>query len=247
VDDSLRHAISKLAHVHFPATTESAKRIERLGEERWRIHRVGSPGVDAIAAAAASPAAVRRRVPAAKARAFALLVFHPTVADPKVERARSKMLLEAVRASGIDHTVIVYPNNDPGSAGIIRCWEADTEAARDTVLRDAPRGLFLGLMRDAAVIVGNSSSGIIEAASFGTPVIDVGPRQSGRERSENVTNVPFAVAALRRELRRVWNDGRPVRCGRKNVYGGDGAGRRMADELAKLVIDDRLRRKLIAY
>jgi len=247
VDDSLRHAITKLSHVHFPATLESAKRIERLGEERRRIHRVGSPGVDGIAAAAAPAAAVRQRLPLVEPRRFALVVLHPTDADPDVEAGRAKMILRAVRGSGVDRAVIVYPNNDPGSAGIIRCWEAEADAARESVLRDVPRGLFLALLRDAAMLVGNSSSGIIEAASFGTAVIDVGPRQLGRERSENVTNVPFAPAALSRALRRVWNDGRPVRYPRKNVYGGDGAGRRMADALAKLVIDDDWRRKLITY
>jgi UDP-N-acetylglucosamine 2-epimerase len=102
-------------------------------------------------------------------------------------------------------------------------------------------------MRDAAVMVGNSSSGVIEAASFGTPVVDVGPRQAGRERSGNVIHVPFDEAQIRSVLSGVWNDGRPRRSRAANVYGGDGAGRRIAAALARLTVNDRLLRKLVAY
>jgi len=95
--------------------------------------------------------------------------------------------------------------------------------------------------------VGNSSSGIIEAASFGTPVVDVGPRQLGRERSGNVTNVPFDRAAIRAALSAVWNDGNPRRSTARNIYGGAGAGRRIAEALARLDVNARLLRKLVAY
>jgi len=97
------------------------------------------------------------------------------------------------------------------------------------------------------VLVGNSSSGIIEAASFGTPGINVGSRQQGRERSGNVTDVPYGQAAIRRAVARVWNGGRPRRWRGRNAYGGDGAGRRIADILGRLDLNDRLRRKLIRY
>jgi UDP-N-acetylglucosamine 2-epimerase len=102
-------------------------------------------------------------------------------------------------------------------------------------------------MRDAAVLVGNSSSGIIEAASFGTPVVDIGPRQTGRERSANVTHVPAQAKAIRAALGSIWRNGRPRRLPVKNVYGGGGAGKRIAAELARLSVDRRLLRKLIAY
>ena len=92
-----------------------------------------------------------------------------------------------------------------------------------------------------------SGSKIIEAASFGTPVLDVGPRQLGRERSQNVTNVPYSEPAIRRALEKIWNDGRPRRFRGRNVYGSGGAGLRIARVLASLKIDDRMRRKLIAY
>jgi UDP-hydrolysing UDP-N-acetyl-D-glucosamine 2-epimerase len=237
VDDSLRHATTKLSHIHLPATVASAQRIARFGEDRWRIHRVGSPGVDGIVTAAR---------PSSAPRDFVLVVLHPTDADERREEARARLVLRAVRRCAVPRSIIVYPNNDPGSGGIIRCWERD--AGEQMVLRDIPRGEFLALMRDSVALVGNSSSGIIEAASFGTPVIDIGPRQRGRERSANVTNVPFVAAAIERELRRIWNNGRPRRFRGRNVYGGDGAGKRIADVMARVALgDERWRRKLIAY
>jgi UDP-hydrolysing UDP-N-acetyl-D-glucosamine 2-epimerase len=237
VDDSLRHAITKLSHIHFPATAVSARRIRRLGEDAWRIHRVGSPGIDGIRSAPLT----RRR------DRYALLVLHPTDTDADVEAGRAAMLLRVVRKIGFDQIVIVYPNNDPGSAGIIRCWKSQAKSNRESIVPDVSRPQFLALMRDAAVLIGNSSSGIIEAASFGTPVIDIGQRQAGRERSANVKHVPFSPTAIERELRKIWNNGRPKRFHGPNVYGGDGAGQRIAKVLAKLPLDDRLKRKLIAY
>jgi UDP-N-acetylglucosamine 2-epimerase (non-hydrolysing)/GDP/UDP-N,N'-diacetylbacillosamine 2-epimerase (hydrolysing) len=237
VDDSLRHAITKLAHVHFPATSRSAGRVARLGEDGWRIHRVGSPGLDDV----------RAHIVPRKGHT-ALVVLHPVDADESVEFERARTVLRAVSSFPFDRVAIVYPNTDPGAAGIVRCWHRHATGARFELFPDLPRPQFLGLLRGATMLVGNSSSGIIEAASFGTPVIDVGPRQLGRERSKNVTSVPYSEAAIQRALARIWNDGRPKLFRGRNVYGGGGAGRRIAEVLARLDLHDpRLRRKLIAY
>ncbi|CAA9392220.1 MAG: UDP-N-acetylglucosamine 2-epimerase [uncultured Phycisphaerae bacterium] len=283
VDDSLRHAITKLAHVHFPATAGSARRIARLGEDARRIHAVGAPGIDGIRDAAAAwadvqlsgdsrardprfaaagTAAGRPRVREQHAdsaeveseraklrpRRYALLVLHPATANEAAEERAAGRVLAATLAAGFEAVVVVAPNNDPGARGILRRWEAIPPGdPRVAFHRDLPRPLYLGLLRDAAVLVGNSSSGIIEAASFGTPVLDIGPRQAGRERGGNVKNVPLDGRAIRDALAAVWRGGRPVRFRGRNVYGGDGAGERIARALAGLSVDDRLLRKLIAY
>ncbi len=238
IDDSLRHAITKLTHIHFPATAESAARIARLGEDRWRIHRVGSPGLDDLHQAAPSPLPRHR---------FALLLLHPVDADVRSEFTRARIVLRAVKSVKFDRVVVIYPNTDPGAAGIVRCWRTHARGDRFLVFPDLPRRLFLGLLRDAAALVGNSSSGIIEAPSFGTPVLDIGPRQLGRQRSQNVTNVPYDEQAIRRALSRVWHNGRPRRFHGTNVYGSGSAARKIAHILATLTLDDRIRRKIIAY
>ena len=247
VDDSLRHAITKLANLHFAATAGAAERIRRLGEDPRTVHRVGSPGIDGIRGLAACSRELRREFPGLKPGRFALLLLHPTGPAEPSERRRAEMVFDAVRESGVEQTVIVYPNNDPGAAGVIRCWEKLRPSNDLFIRRDVPRSEFLGLLRDAAVLVGNSSSGIIEAATFGTRVVDVGPRQAGRERGPNVTNVPFEREAILRAVRDVWNNGRPLRDTSGNVYGGGGAGARVARILARLPIGARAPGKLIAY
>ena len=109
------------------------------------------------------------------------------------------------------------------------------------------RKAFVGLMRDAAMLIGNSSSGIIEAASFGTAVIDVGDRQKGRERGDNVRTVPFGQNAIHKAVKEIWNEGRPHRFNAKNIYGRGDTGARIAAALVASARDPRLYRKLIAY
>ena len=242
IDDSLRHAITKLAHIHFPATRSSEERVLKLGEDAWRVHRSGSPGIDGITVASAPKAATRKIVNCP----FALILLHPVDTNPATEKRRARTVLQAVQNSGIPRAVIVYPNNDPGAAGIIEAWRAvDTD--RHVVFKDLARPTFLGLMRDACLLVGNSSSGIIEAASFGTPVIDVGPRQAGREHGGNVAHVSYAESDIRTALSRVWNSGNPKRFPSDNIYGGGHAGKTIAGILAKVRVNELLLRKLISY
>ena len=246
VDDALRHAVSKLAHVHFPATRESADRLRKLGEDAWRIHCFGSPGIDGIAAEAASPAEVSRFAGKISKGRFALLALHPVDADDDVEAGRAAALLRAASSMPYEQIVVIYPNNDPGAGGIMRIWD-ELNDPRCIRHRDLPRSIYLGLLRDAAVLAGNSSSGIIEAASFGTPVVDIGPRQAGRERGGNVASVSYALPAITRELKRLWNNGRPKRFKSDNIYGRRQTGRKIARILSQLTIDDRLLGKLIRY
>lgn len=242
-DDSLRHAITKLSHFHFPATKYSAQRILKMGEDAWRIRTVGAPGIDGIKGSAAKAQAVD--YPNLHAGKFALLVLHPTDPDATIEYRNAKRILaETLRA--MPQIVIVHPNNDPGAAGIARCWD-EVNDDRAIIARDLPRDVFLGLLRDAAFLIGNSSSGIIEAASFGTPVVDIGPRQAGREHGDNVVHCSHAPADIRRAIKSIHRAGRPKRFPAKNVYGGDRTGEKIAHALASLQINSRLLRKLIAY
>lgn len=237
IDDSLRHAITKLSHIHLPATAASRERILRLGEDRDRIHLVGTPGLDGVKQLATSigefPALTRHR--------YALFVMHPDRDASDVSIG-----LDAIAKAGIEQTVAIYPNNDPGSDRIIRTLE-QRRPKLAYLLKNCARAQFLGLLRNAAVLVGNSSSGIIEAASFGTPVVNIGSRQAGRERSQNVTDVPCSEAAIRRAIQRIWNNGQPIRFTGENVYGREGAGKRIANVLARVRLDNSLLRKLISY
>jgi UDP-hydrolysing UDP-N-acetyl-D-glucosamine 2-epimerase len=245
-DDALRHAITKLSHVHFAATRSSGQRLLNLGEDRWRVHVVGAPGIDQITRAAAGRASTRRLI--GSNEPFALLIQHPTEPDPAIEFRRAESLIRALLRSGIPRVAIIDPNNDPGAEGIVQCWDQIDPSERRVVrFANLPRAEFLGLLRDTVVLVGNSSAGMIEAASFGTPVIDIGPRQSGREHGPNVLHAPCAAASVRKRIAGIWRMGDPIRFPSRNPYGGAGAGRRIAQTLASLKVNARLLRKLIAY
>jgi UDP-hydrolysing UDP-N-acetyl-D-glucosamine 2-epimerase len=242
-DDSLRHAITKLSHIHFPATKNCAQRLGKLGEDAWRIHQVGAPGIDNIKRIAAQAPA--NDYPNPRAGKFALLVLHPVDPDDSIEyRNAVRILSETLRAA--PQVVIVHPNNDPGAKGIARCWD-EVKEDRVIAVKDLPRQVFLGLLRDAAFLIGNSSSGIIEAASFGTPVIDIGRRQEGREHGGNVVHCSHSPADIRRAIQSLHRAGRPRRFPGKNPYGGERTGQKIAHALASLQINSRLLRKLIAY
>lgn len=242
VDDCLRHAISKLAHIHFPATRQSAQRLGKLGEDAWRIHMVGSPGIDGITRQAASRGTLKKMLGDLIPRRYALLVLHPVDSNDDLEKRRAKEVLAGTLSAGIERVVIVYPNNDPGSPGIVRAWKQAAKDPRCVIKRNIPRDVFLGLLRDAAVMVGNSSSGIIEAASFGTPVVNVGPRQLGREYGPGVRHISYHRAAVRAAVAKIHRSRQKT-----NIYGTGGAGRKIAAILGRLRLDQRLRRKLIVY
>jgi GDP/UDP-N,N'-diacetylbacillosamine 2-epimerase (hydrolysing) len=237
VDDSLRHAITKLAHIHFPATAQSADRIAKLGEDAWRIHCVGSPAIDGIREAAEKSSGIEPP--------FSLIVLHPIDSDNAVEYRRAKMIYSAVKSAGAARIAIIYPNNDPGHAGIVRAWRELGDRA--TVFTSVPRAKYLAMLRDCTLLAGNSSSGIIEAASFGTPVIDIGPRQLGRERGENVTNMPYRQAAIRAAAEKILRHPRRSQRDFRSIYGDGDAGKRIAEVLGRVAIDERLLAKLIAY
>lgn len=248
VDDSLRHAITKLAHLHFPATKLSASRILRMGEDAWRVRCVGSPGIEGITQDAASLKEVTAVIGPLQARRFALVSYHPAGGDDASEFACTQLIQQALAKSAVDRAIFVYPNNDPGSAGIVRALETSSHNSRFVICRNLSRPMYLGLLRHAAMLVGNSSSGIIEAASFGTSVLDIGPRQHGRERGENVRSVgDVDASAIARAIAKVWNDGTPVRFPQRNLYGSGPTSRRIANTLATVQLDTRLLRKLIAY
>jgi UDP-N-acetylglucosamine 2-epimerase (non-hydrolysing)/GDP/UDP-N,N'-diacetylbacillosamine 2-epimerase (hydrolysing) len=246
IDDSLRHAITKLAHVHFPATQDAAQRIRRLGEDPWRIHTVGAPGMDELRKQLA-----KRTTPKFDAaeyagdKEYALLLRHPCTRSPTEEEKRTAQLIDAVRAESLE-PLIIYPNSDPGNSGIIRAIERAQKQGRARAFRSLPRDLYLSLLQNAEVLVGNSSSGIIESAFLGTPAVNVGLRQTGRLRaSPAVIDAADSPSALRLAIRKA-RKLRP-RAGTRTAYGDGRSGPRIARILAATKLTDRLAFKRITY
>lgn len=242
IDDALRHAISRLAHLHLVATEEAAERLVQSGEEPWRVHRVGTPGLVAIETAAAEARqTLLPRYGIDPSRPFALMLFHPVVQDADRAGEQVQTLLDALDAD-CWQVLCLMPNADHGG-GRIR----ERIAARDAIrcVDHMPRDDYLAALRHAAFLIGNSSSGIIEAASLGTAVINVGDRQAGRARNRNVVDVPPEREALVSAIARA----RTMECGEiDNLYGDGRTDWRVAHLLAEIDLDQpRLLKKAMTF
>jgi len=252
-DDSLRHAITKLAHVHFPATKSSARRIIKMGESADRVHVVGAPGLDDLRSIAEEYK--RRGDGRGSGRGNgrggekrALIVYHSCGRSAAHEKRIMASILRAVDRAKLSATC-VYPNTDRGNAGVIEAIEkhaARVDPCRFRVARSLARDVFLRELIEADVLVGNSSCGIIEAATAGTASLDIGPRQEGREVSgKSVVHVGESFDAISAGLSRALRK-RPV-IGARSVYGDGCAGRLIAKCLARVPISRAYVRKLNSY
>ncbi|MFC2081650.1 UDP-N-acetylglucosamine 2-epimerase [Candidatus Bipolaricaulota bacterium] len=189
VDESIRHAITKFAHIHLPATQQSAERIRRLGEDADRIHVVGAAGLDQIREGSfLSPEDVSQELDLDLAKPVILVSQHPVTTEIEVSGMQMRETMEAIRIVGFQ-TVLIYPNSDAGGRSMCEVIDEYGELPFIRRFVNAPRDLYLGVMNLASVMVGNSSSGIIEAPSFHLPFVNVGTRQTGRERGGNVVDV----------------------------------------------------------
>lgn len=244
-DDSLRHAITKLAHVHFPATKSSAKRIIKMGEPAERVHVVGAPGLDHLRELIGKYKGRRRISPESKR---ALIVYHAFGRSAAHEKRVMGSILQAVDRAKLDATCI-YPNTDRGNVGVIEAIERHARgigSGRFRVAKSLGRGEFLRALIEADVLVGNSSCGIIESATAGTAALDIGPRQEGREVcGKSVIHVGESIEAIGLGLSRALRK-RPV-IGRASVYGDGRAGRSIAKLLGRVSLSDDYVRKLNSY
>lgn len=247
-DEAMRHAISKLAHLHFAATSESGERLVKMGEQPPRVHVVGSPAIDDLAA-----------IPAMDPDAFeglgaptVVVLMHPVGRDEVSEEVEMAGVLAGL--SG-ERTLALPPNLDPGRNGIVRAIEACIPTHREAQHRAGafigthmPRPAFVAMLKTLAarggVMVGNSSAGLIEAAALKLPVVNVGTRQHGRERAGNVVDVGTpdagAVQAGVRVARAI------DRSAITHPYGEGLAGERIAELLARAEPTG-LRRKVCSY
>lgn len=216
-DEAIRHAISKLAHLHFPATPASGYRLVQMGESPRRVHVVGSPAIDGLAPW------IKRST-----RGETLVVLQHPVGRSDMEEERA--MWATLAATKHYPRVVLAPNADPGSLGIRRA----IKRAGVELVEHLPRAKFLDLLASAGTIVGNSSAGLIEAAALKLPCVNVGPRQNGREKPENVVDTDYGQDAVRRAVRRaVKLDLRRMR----HPYGDGKTGLRIASLLASIDLD----------
>jgi GDP/UDP-N,N'-diacetylbacillosamine 2-epimerase (hydrolysing) len=248
IDEVMRHAITKLAQIHFPSVADSAARIERMGEERERIHTVGDSHLDCIAAGEfAQPQTVIREFDLDPSRPVMVVLQHSETTAP--DRAYDQMVetLMAVREHA-EQAVVVYPCSDPGYEGILRAIKELALPPRFRVRPNIAAPLFLGLLKISAVLIGNSSSGLIETPILRIPAVNIGRRQDGRLSAENTIHATHDRKAISEAIKKAMSaDFQRIVETCSQPYGDGQAGARIAGMLAEVPLDKKLLIKRMPY
>lgn len=249
IDDPARHAITKFAHVHFPATIKSKQRIINMGEDEWRVHQVGSPALDVILnEPLLSAKALAKELDLNLSQPLILLIQHSVTTQADKAPKQMRKTLEAVAEVGYP-TVLIYPNSDAGGRKMIEVIKEYENYPFIKTFKSLPRREYLSLVKAASVMVGNSSSGIIEAPSFGLPVVNIGTRQEGRERGNNIIDAGYVKQEIIQAIEKALSDKEFLAVVRKreNPYGDGRASPRIADTLSGIEITPQLLQKKITY
>jgi len=256
LDDSVRHAMTKLSHLHFTTNIQASNRILELGEEPWRVHTVGFPAIDLIQEGRfATAGEVSDRLGLDLSRGVVLFTQHSVTTEFERARDQVRPALEAIAALSAEgiQVIVTYPNNDAGGQAII--GELDAFAVRNLenvqIHRSLGRHLYHGVLALAqdpsrrVVCAGNSSSGIKETPAFHCPTVNIGSRQDGRLRGGNVIDVGYDRTSIRQAIHRcLFDEEFRAHCrGADNPYYLGDAGPKIADVLATVEIDQRLLRK----
>src|SRR3989344_3026961 len=247
IDGVTRHAITKFAHIHFAANEDAANRVLKMGEEPNRVFNVGAPMLDELVSGFITPAnQIYRKFRLAKNQPLILLVQHSVTEEFDQAEKQITETLKAVNSFAYP-TIVILNNSDAGST-ILRRGIAKHKKPFMQVYSNMARQDYTGLLNVARVIVGNSSSGIIEAPSFKLPAVNVGNRQRGRMQSTNVINTPHSSAEIKKAIRKAISPAfKKVVASCSNPYGDGRSAKRTVDILPAVPIDDRLLIKNLTY
>jgi GDP/UDP-N,N'-diacetylbacillosamine 2-epimerase (hydrolysing) len=242
IDEPIRHSITKFAHLHFVICPSSEKRVLQLGEESWRVHMVGAPGMDEIVTLqTVSREEIAERLSLDPSKRWILVVHHPTINDPIPLQDQIVPLMKVLQDTyGEDEKILVYPNSDKGADVFIREIK-NNQGPRFHIHESLPRSLFLNVFAQSVAIVGNSSAGIIESGGLHIPSLTIGGRQSDRERGQNVVHSGYSESEIQKGLSQILSES--FRKHAKEVsspYGEGGTGTRIADLIVKNLEDTRL-------
>lgn len=205
IDDSIRHAISKFAHLHFVCNEEAKKRLLQLGESEERIYVIGSPDIDVMLSNDLPDLETVKKYYDIPFSSYGIFLYHPVTTEQDQIAEHTKTILRALRESGKNY-IAVYPNNDTG-ADIILNRLRELKQERNFVVYPSIRfEYFLTLLKNADCIIGNSSAGIRESGIYGIPAVDIGTRQQGRydiHKLPNIQHVPEKKKEILKALQQI--------------------------------------------
>lgn len=240
IDESIRHAITKFAHIHFPANEDSRERIIRMGEDSNFVYNVGCPRIDLVSDELkkdshdvlrnifATYGGVGKKFDLSKP--YLLVSQHPVTTEYGNNREQIEKTLEALERLKIP-TIMLWPNPDAGGADIakgIRSFRENNDSNWLHLFKNLPTNIYIHLMNTAACLVGNSSSGVREGAFIGTPVVNIGTRQNKRLRVSNVIQVDYDASQIEAAIKNQMKHGKYKS---SSVYGDGTAGNKIVDIL----------------
>jgi len=248
IDGMTRHAIGKYAHLHLAANQDAADRLLKLGEEAFRVHNVGAPQLDELVAGTETPLPeLSNRLSIDLQRPFILVVLHATTEEAHLASTQVATTFEALAEFDLPK-IVILPNNDAGSFQIRRGIE-NLRTGDFHCFANLRREDYLALLRHSRVLVGNSSSGLLEAPTYRVPAVNLGRRQDGRLRGPNVLDVPFERGAIATAIRRAVSEKMRVSLQRAcaNPYGDGHSAARIVALLRDTAIDNVLLTKKLTY
>lgn len=238
IDEHVRHAVTKFAHIHFPATARAHKTLIRLGEDPTHVFLVGCPRIDIALEAQRVDLPTNLFEEGVGEvidleRPFLIVAQHPVTSEYGDSEEQITKTLEATRDVGLP-TIVLWPNADAGSADLARGLRKWREKGLDHSMhffKNLDPSTYLHLLGRTACLIGNSSSGLREGAFLGTPVVNIGSRQTGRERAENVLDVDYSRSEIQRAVRHQLIHGKYAR---STLYGEGDAGTKIAEIVSSL-------------
>lgn len=248
IDGMTRHAIGKLVHMHFAANEDAAGRLIKLGEEPYRVFNVGAPQIDEMIQAKYTEIdELEDKLSVNLKDGFILAVMHPVTEEANKAGDQARIFVQALNSFN-EPKIVVLPNNDAGS-NMVKQAILDGKKGEYHFYSNLKREDYLGLLRSSNCIVGNSSSGLLEAPTFRIPAVNIGRRQNLRFRGVNVIDVDFDIEKIRKAIEKAMSNKFRNYLNRNctNPYGDGHSSERILDILMNTKIDEKWMVKMLTY
>ena len=246
IDGLSRHAIARFSHIHFAANVDAENRLIRSGEQDFRVFNVGAPQLDEFLSEEILPREKLSEKYNEISTDFILFVQHSVTEQFTSAYEQVSNTLQALKNIGLN-VVAIAPNSDAGSS-LVNAAIEDNSSHLISIYRNVPREDYAGLMKYARCIVGNSSSGLLEAPTFELPAVNIGRRQEGRVQGANVINSSHNIGEIQAAIQiAITNEFKNSISGMKNPYGDGKSSERIVDILSSIELDEKLLIKKIAY
>ena len=250
IDGSVRHAITKISHIHFASCKDSALRVKKLGEQSFRIFNTGAPQIDDFYNKKTKDIKYfEKKYKITFNKKIFLILYHPVLFEIVDAEKQIIQILDAVSEFNEYKKIIIYPNIDVGNSKIIKTFKKFNKKKDFQIFKNLNRDDFIFLLKKASILIGNSSCGILEASSFKLPVINIGNRQRGRLQSSNIINAKNSskeiILAINKALYNKNFLQKLKKC--TNPYGNGKSSLKIVKILKKININKKLLDKINTY